>query len=58
VGLFVKNGPEKYESVIPEGGIQCTAGFWKIVRGAAVAALQEKWLTNINWKLPTKGGFA
>jgi hypothetical protein len=43
--------PEKYESEKLRGGIQCTAGFGKTVRGeAAVAAMQEKWLTEIDWK--------
>ncbi len=48
VVFFVKNGPETYKSVKPEGGIPCSAGFCKSVRGAAVAALQEKRLTNRN----------
>ncbi len=49
VVLFVKNWPEKYKSENLKGGLQCIAGFWKTVRrGAAVAALQEKWLTDIN----------
>ncbi len=33
VGVFVKNGPEKCESVEPEGGIQCSAGFKRTVKG-------------------------
>jgi hypothetical protein len=36
-------------------GTQCCAGFSITVRGAAVAVLQEKWLTDINSKLGPQG---
>ncbi len=55
---LLKMGLKNVSQWYLRGGTQCTAGFWKNVRGwAAVSALQEKCLTEINWKFGTAGIF-
>jgi hypothetical protein len=54
---LLKMGLKNMRQWTRRGGPPCTAGSWKTVWGAAVAALQEKCLTYINWKFGTAGTF-